>query len=48
MKDGRQLRRRSTECAAMVANDRTAGTAYGHGGEGPLESWSASNAGKAV
>ena len=35
-------------CAAMVANDRTAGTAYGHGGEGPLESRSASNAGKAV
>ena len=38
VKDGRQLRRHSAECAAMVASDRTAGTAYGHGGEGPLES----------
>ena len=38
MKDGRQLRRRSAECAAMVASDRTARAAYGHGGEGPLES----------
>ena len=48
MKDGRQLRRHSVECAAMVASDRTAGAAYGHGGEGPLESRSVRCAGKAV